>query len=103
MGKYPDEIGVPNMAVRFSYYCALSFYFDNFVSIFSLVKQVDGTYNITYAPMDGPMRAMAVADGAHIVLAVFQNPQEYLGKKDAMSGDKKTITDYAAIIIIKCD
>ena len=53
--------------------------------------------------MDGPMRAMAVADGAHIVLAVFQNPQEYLGKKVAMSGDKKTITDYAAIIIIKCD
>ena len=49
------------------------------------------------------MCAMAVADGAHIVLAVFQHPQEYLGKKDAMSGDKKTITDYAAIIIIKCD
>ena len=49
------------------------------------------------------MRAMAVADGAHIVLAVFQNPQEYLGKKVSMSGDKKTITDYAAIIIIKCD
>ena len=44
------------------------------------------------------MHAMAVADGAHVVLAVFQHPQEYLGKKIGMSGDKKTIAEYAAIV-----
>ena len=32
------------------------------------------------------------------MLAVFQNPQGYLGKKVAMSGDKKTIAEYAAVI-----
>ena len=89
--KYLDEIGVPNTAVRFSYY------YDNFIAPFPPAKQDDGTYTITMN-MDGPMDAMAVADGAHIVLAVFQNRQEYLGKKVAMSGDKKTIAEYAAII-----
>jgi len=32
------------------------------------------------------------------VLAAFQNPQEYVGKKIGMSGDKMTITEYAAVI-----
>ena len=89
--KYLDEIGVPNTSVRYSSY------FENFLNYFPPVKQDDGTYTITL-PMDGPMDAMSVADGAHIVLAVFQNPQEYLGKKIGMSGDKKTIAEYAAII-----
>ena len=44
------------------------------------------------------MHAMAAADGAHIVLAVFQNPQGYLGKRIGVSGDKKTIAECAAII-----
>ena len=89
--KYLDEIGVPNTSVRYAYY------FDNFIAFFPPAKQDDGTYTLTM-PMDGPMHAMAVADGAHIVLAAFQNPQEYLGKKIAMSGDKKTIAEYAAIL-----
>ena len=89
--KYLDDIGVPNTSVRYSSY------FENFLIYFFPVRQDDGTYSITL-PMDGPMDAMSVANGAHIVLAVFQNPQEYLGKRIGMSGDKKTIAEYAAII-----
>ena len=89
--KYLDEIGVPNTSVRYSAY------FENFLTLSPPTKQDDGTYTITL-PMDGPMNAMAVADGAHIVLAVFRNPQEYLGQRIGMSGDKKTIAEYAAII-----
>ena len=89
--KYLDEIGVPNTCVRFPSY------YENFFTFFLPAKQDDGTYTITL-PMDGPIDSMSVADGAHIVLAVFQNPQEYLGKRIGMSGDKKTIAEYVAII-----
>ena len=61
------------------------------------VTQDDGTCATTL-PVAVHMHAMAVADGAHIVLAVFQNLQGYLGKKIGVSGDKKTIAECAAII-----
>lgn len=48
--------------------------------------------------MDGPLVCMAVADAAHIVLAVFQNRREYLGKKLGICSERKTIAEYAAII-----
>ena len=89
--KYLDEIGVPNTSVRYP------FYFENFINFFPPSKQDDGSYTFTFS-MDGPMDTMAVADGAHIVLAVFQHPQEYLGKKIGISGAKMTIAEYAAII-----
>jgi uncharacterized protein YbjT (DUF2867 family) len=89
--KYLDEIGLPNTSVRYP------FYFENFISFFPPSKQKDGTLAVTL-PMDGPMDAISVADGAHILLAVFQNPQEYLGKKVGISGDKKPVADYVASI-----
>jgi len=33
-------------------------------------------------PMDRPMDAMSVADGAHIATAAFQTSQDYTGKWD---------------------
>ena len=89
--KYLDEIGVPNTSVRYA------FYFENFLAFYTPALQADGTYTLTM-PMDGPMDAISVADGAPIVLAVFQNPQQYLGKKVAISGSRKTIAEYTEII-----
>ena len=89
--KYLDEIGVPNTSVRYP------FYFENFLSFYPPTKQDDGTYAVTL-PMDGPMDAMSVADGAHIVTAAFRNPQDYVGKKVGLSADKKPVSDYTASI-----
>ena len=89
--KYLDEIGVPNTSVRYP------FYFENFLSFYVPAFKADGTYTLTM-PIDGPMNAISVADGAPIVLAVFQNPQQYLGKKVAISGSRKKITEYTEII-----
>ena len=89
--KYLDEIGVPNTSVRYP------FYFENFLTFYPPTKQDDGTYSIIL-PMDGPMDAMSVADGGHIVAAAFQNPQDYVGKKVGLSADKKPVSDYAATI-----
>ena len=89
--KYLDEIGVPNTSVRYA------FYLENFISFNVPTLQADGRYTVTM-PMDGPMDVISVADGAPIVLAVFQNPQQYLGKKVAISGSRKTIAEYTEII-----
>lgn len=89
--KHLDEIGAPNTSVRFP------FYFENFQSSTSYNIEADGTYSLTL-PMDGPMDAMSVSDGAPIVVDIFKNPQEYLGKKVALSAGRKTVGEYAAII-----
>ena len=89
--KYLDEIGVPNTSVRFP------FYFENFLTFFHLDVEPDGAYSFTL-PMDGPMDAMSVSDGAPIVVNVFQNPQQYLGKKIALSAERKSIPEYLEIV-----
>lgn len=89
--KHLDQIGVPNTSVRYP------FYFENFLGFFHFVTAADGTSTITL-PMDGPMDAMSVPDGAPIVLEVFKNPQQYIGKKVALSAGRKTIAEYAEIM-----
>ena len=89
--KHLDQIGVPNTSVRFPPY------FENFTTFFGFNAEADGTYTLTL-PMDGPMDAMSVADGAPIVLDVFKNPQKYIGKKVALSADRKTLPEYLAIV-----
>ena len=85
--KYLDEIGVPNTSIRYP------FYFENFLTFFPLSAEADGTYSLTL-PMDGPLDAMSVPDGAPIVVNVFQNPQQYL----ALSAERKSISELLQII-----
>ena len=89
--KYLDEIGVPNTSVRYP------FYFENFLNFFQYNAEADGSLSLTL-PMDGPMDAMSISDGAPIVITVFQNPQQYLGKKIALSAERKGIPEYLEIM-----
>ena len=89
--KYLDEIGVPNTSTRYA------FYFDNFVTFFPPKKEEDGTYTIAYAAQK-PMYGISVADGGPAVAAVFDNPEEYIGKKIGLSGEKLSGDQYAAIL-----
>ena len=72
--KHLDRIRVPNTSVRFP------FYFENFLNFYSFPPDASGTPALTL-PMDGPMDSMSVADAAPIVVTVFKNPQQYIGKK----------------------
>ena len=90
--EYLDERGVPNTSIRYP------FYFENFLTFFPLSAEADGTYSLTL-PMDGPLDAMSVPDGAPIVVNVFQNPQQYLGKIIALSAERKSIPEFLHIII----
>ena len=87
--EYLDEIGVPATSTR------LPFYYENFYDF--VQKGDDGTFSITF-PMDGPMDALSVADIGEIVVTVFKSADKYIGKKLNLSGDKKTMGEYAAIV-----
>ena len=89
--RYLDEIGVPNTSVRYAGY------YENFATELFLQKQDDGSYTHT-SPMDGPMDAVSVADGGEVVASIFKSPDEFIGKKIGLSGDKKTFDEYLAIL-----
>lgn len=88
--KYLDEIGVPNTSTRYSYY------YENFIA-YPAQKNSDGTYTMTW-PAVKPMDAVSVEDGGPAVVNIFDHPEEYIGKKIGFSGDKMTLSEYAAII-----
>ena len=89
--KYLNEIGLPNTPVHYP------FYYENFIAFFKPELQSDGTYTITL-PLDGPMNAMGVEDGAPVVAAIFKFPDEFIGKTVSISGDRKSVDEFAAVI-----
>ena len=89
--KYLDANNIPNTSTR------ASFYYENFVNFAPPQKNDDGTYTMTW-PMEGPMDAVRVEDMGAAVVSIFNNPNEYIGKKVGLSGDRLTMNEYAAII-----
>ena len=88
--KYLDETGVPNTSTRYSYY------YENFI-VFGPQKNDDGTYTLTL-PVKKAMDGVSVEDAGPAVAAIFDKPEEYIGKKIGFSGDKLTLFEYVAII-----
>ena len=94
IAKYLDEIGVPNTTIRYAYF------YENFINPnnpYLVPQEKDGVYELTL-PMKGPIDAISVEDGGPVVAAVFGNPQEYIGKKVGISGERKTMPEYLAIM-----
>lgn len=87
--KYLDSIGLPNTSVR------VSFYYENFLSFSQ--KNEDGSYSIAFS-MNGPMDAVSVKDVGPAVAAIFSKPEEFIGKKIGLSGDRKTLKEYCDIV-----
>ena len=88
--KYLDEIGVPNTSTRYP------FYYENFID-FPPQKNDDGTFTMTW-PVKCAVYTFCVTDGGPAVAAIFDKPEEFIGKKIGFSGDKMTFSEYAAII-----
>lgn len=89
--KYLDKIQVPNTSVR------IAFYFENFLDICPPEKGKDGIYTMTY-PLNGPMGTISVGDLGMAVVTIFNNPNEYIGQKIGLCGDRMTMGEYAAVI-----
>lgn len=88
--KYVDDIKVPNTSVRYS------FYSENFISV-PPQKNEDGSYTMTW-PLQKQLDTINVTEAGPAVAAVFESPDEYIGKKIGLSSDKATLVEYAAII-----
>ena len=87
--KYIDSIGLPNTSIRVSYY------YENFISFRQ--KNEDGSYTITF-PMNGPMDAVSVHDIGPMVATILSKPDEYIGKKVGVTGDRMSLEEYCEII-----
>ena len=88
---YLDQIGLPNTSVRYA-----AFY-ENFTSNMKAQPQPDGTLAITL-PMDGPMDGVSVEDAGAVVASVFSLPEEFIGRKFGIAGDRITLEEYISII-----
>ena len=89
--RYLDEIGIPNTSVRHS------FYYENFIGQSVFQKQDDNTNQWTGC-LKGPMDAISVEDRGPAIASVFENPQEYIGRKIGISGEKITPEEYMSIL-----
>ena len=71
----------------------------NFITMLILQseKNDDGTYTLIL-PAKKAMHAVSVEDTGPAVAAIFDKPEEYIGKKIGLSGGKLILSEYVAII-----
>ena len=80
--KYLENIAIPYTSIR------LAAYYESIITLFPK-KQDDGSY-IIITCMEGPMDGVSVEDLGPVVAAMFSQPEEFIGKKIGLSGDKLT-------------
>ncbi|XP_016055678.1 PREDICTED: nmrA-like family domain-containing protein 1 [Miniopterus natalensis] len=91
--EYFWSIGVPMTSVR------LAAYFENFLTIWKVVKASDGDYYTLALPMgDIPMDGISVADVGAVVCSIFNSPAEFIGKAVGISAEALTIQQYADVL-----
>lgn len=91
--RYLDGIKVPTTCVH------VPFYYENFIdsSTYRPQKNEDGTFSMTW-PLKGRMYTMSVSDIGPIILSIFTNPNEYIGKTIGLGRESLTTSEYAAIM-----
>lgn len=78
-------------------YLHVAFYYDNLLSFFPPQKGQDDTYSFGF-PQHNNLRAIAIEDLGGIVLRIFENPDEYIGKTIFAAGDSLKPEEYANIM-----
>lgn len=76
-------------------YVHCAFYFENFLTFFPPKQQDDGTFAIGFPQGDTPLAGVSVEDVGSIVAAIFERPDDYLGKVVGIVGDDLTGGQYA--------
>lgn len=83
-------LGIPATFVH------VAFYYDNFIAFFPPRRQEDGSYLVSFPQGDTPLAAVAAEDVGGIVAAVFERPEEFVGRVVGVVGDDLPMTTYAA-------
>lgn len=87
--EYARALGIPSTFVH------VPFYYENFLYFFPPRPAGDGTFQFGFPQGDSPLAAMSVEDVGPIVAAIFEQPQEYLGKVMKLAGDEIPADAYA--------
>ncbi|XP_072030442.1 nmrA-like family domain-containing protein 1 [Amphiura filiformis] len=90
--KYMFESGVPCTSVRYS------FYMENIIGMMKPQRQYDGGYQLVIPMGDQPMDMVSSSAAGQAVAAIFRCPTKYLGRAIGLTGDKKTVAEYAKIL-----
>ena len=88
---YIPTIGIPYTIVRYP------FYYENLLGMFNQ-KQEDGTFSIITPMGKHPLYGLSVQDGGQAVAAIFQKPDEYLGKIVGLAAEYSPVEHYTTTI-----
>lgn len=75
-----------------------AFYFENFLSYFPPKKMEDGSYGFGFPQGDTPLAALSIEDLGGIVIAIFNNPEQYKGKLIGGVSEDMESSKYAEIM-----
>ncbi len=76
----------------------MSFYFENFFSLFPLQKGQDKTFYFGFPQGDTKLAMVSVDDLGGVVARIFNNPHAFIGRTVGVVGDDRTGHEYAQIL-----
>ncbi|MDP3469557.1 MAG: NmrA/HSCARG family protein [Daejeonella sp.] len=77
-------------------YIHVAFYYENFLSFFPPKRLEDNTWHFGFPQGDTPLAAVSIEDCGGIISEIFNNPQQFIGKRVGIVGDDVTCYEYAA-------
>ena len=90
--QYSRSLGLPATYVR------MSFYYENFFSLFPLQKGADGGFYFGFPQGNTRLAMTSVEDIGAIVAAIFDNKEDYNGRVVGVVGSDETCETYARIL-----
>lgn len=84
------SLGIPSTFIH------VPFYYENFLAFFPPRPAGDGTYQFGFPQGDTALAAMSVQDVGPIVAAIFEKPEQYIGKVVKLAGDEIPAAEYAS-------
>jgi uncharacterized protein YbjT (DUF2867 family) len=73
----------------------IAFYYENFLSFFPLQKDAQGGFSFGFPQGDTKLSMASVEDIGGVVAAVFNHPDEYIGRTVGVVGEDLTCAEYA--------
>ncbi len=76
----------------------IAFYYENFLTHFMLQRADDGCFYFGFPQGDTPLAMASVEDMGGVVAAIFDHPNQYIGRTVGVVGEDKSCHEYAAIM-----
>jgi uncharacterized protein YbjT (DUF2867 family) len=90
--EYTKKLQVPASFVQ------IAFYYENFLSFFPLQKDEQSGFSFGFSQGDTKLSMASVEDIGGVVAAVFNHPDEYMGRTVGVVGEDLTCAEYAQIM-----